>query len=133
MMVWVSFETRVCWLGIDFALNLYKATDVKLAWHDEIGYAGSSHNASQCQGSGQIDTVVHVCDGPVHYEDSSGYIATQEDRFDPHGWPRGCFTKRMRFASKREYRFVVSTAGDPVKPRHYIRVSPELRELTSVL
>ena len=38
-----------------------------------------------------------------------------------------------RGASQREYRFAVSTSGDPVEPRHYIRVSPELRELTSAL
>ena len=122
------------WLGIDFALNLDKTTDVRLAWHDEIGYALSSHNASLlASGSGQIDTVAHVYHGPVHYEDSSGYIATQEDWLDPHGGPRAWFTKKMCFASQREYRFAVSTYGDAVEPRHYIPVSPELRELTSAL
>ncbi|WP_419858622.1 hypothetical protein [Candidatus Palauibacter irciniicola] len=121
------------WLGIDFARNLDKATDVKLAWHDEIGYALSSHNASLAPGSSQIHTVVHVCHGPVHYEDSSGYIATQEDWFDLHGGPRAWFTKKLRFANQREYRFAVSTSGDPVEPSHYIRVSPELRKLTSAL
>jgi len=121
------------WLGIDFALNLDKATDVKPSWHDESGSAGSSHNASRFQGSGQFDTVVHICHGPVHYEDSSGYVATRDAWFDPHGGPRACLTKKKPFANQREYRFAVSTAGDPGKPRHYIPVSPELRELTSAL
>ena len=58
------------WLGIDFALNLNKTTDVKLGALDEIGYALSSYSANLWPGcSGQIDTVVHVCHGPVHYED----------------------------------------------------------------
>ena len=39
----------------------------------------------------------------------------------------------MCFTSQCEYRFVVSTIGNPVKPRHHIDVSPELRELTSAL
>ena len=60
-------------------------------------------------------------------------ISTQEDWFDPHGGPRAWFTKKMCFASQCEYRFTVSTSGDPVKPRHYIDVSPELRELTPAL
>ena len=121
------------WLGIDFALNLNKTTDVRLGALDEIGYAHSSYNTNLWLGSGQIDTVVHVYHGPVHYEDSSGCIATQEDWFDPHAGPRAWFTKKMCFTSQCEYRFAVSTLGDPVKPRHYIDVSPELRELTSAL
>ena len=121
------------WLGIDFALNLNKTTDVRLGEHDEIGYARSSYNTNLWPSSGQIDTVVHVYHGPVHYEDSSGCIATQEDWVDPFAGPRARFTKKMCFASQCEYRFAVSTLGDPVEPRHYIDVSPELRELTSAL
>ena len=121
------------WLGIDFALNLNKTTDVRLRALDEIGYAHSSYNTNLWLGSGQIDTVVHVYHGPVHYEDSSGCIAAQEDWFDPHAGPRVWFSKKMCFTSQCEYRFAVSPLGDPGKPRHYIDVSPELRELTSAL
>ena len=121
------------WLGIDFALNLNKTTDVRLGALDKINYARSSYNANLWPGSGQIDTVVHVCHGPVHYEDNSGCIATQEDWFDLHAGPRAWFTKKRCFVSQCEYRFAVSTIGDPVKPRHYIDVSPELRELTAAL
>ena len=121
------------WLGIDFALTLNKTTDVRLGEHDEKGYARSNVNTNLWPGSGQIDTVVHVYHGPVHYEDSSGRIATQKDWFDPYGGPRAWFTKKTCFASQCEYRFAVSTLGDPVKPKHYIDVSSELRELTTAL
>ena len=121
------------WLGIDFALNRNKTTDVRLGEREELGYARSSCKANPGPSSGQIDTVVKVYHGPVHYEDSSGCIATQEDWFDPHSGPRAWFTKKMCFASQCEYRFAVSTSGDPIRPRHYIDVSPELRKLTSSL
>ena len=122
------------WLGIDFALTLNKTTDVRLGKLDEIGYARSRHHTtSLLPGSGQIDTIVNVYHGPVHYEDSSGSIATQEDWFDPHGGPRAWFTKDTCFERQREYRFAVSTPGDPVRPRHYIDVSPELREFALAL
>ena len=121
------------WLGIDFALNLDKTTHVKLGAHDKGGYALSLYNTSLWQGSGPIDTFVRVYHGPVHYEDSTGRIATQEDWFDPCAGPKAWFTKKMCFETQSEYRFAVSTIGDPVEPRHYIPVSPELRGLTSAL
>ena len=34
------------WLGIDFALNLNKTTDVRLGEREELGYASSSYNAN---------------------------------------------------------------------------------------
>ena len=121
-------------LGIDFALNLDKATDVTLGVLDKFCYAHSRYNPTLWpDSSGQLETIVQVCHGPVHYEDRSGHIATQEDWLDLHGAPRAWFTKRTCLASQREYRFTVSTLGDPVDPRHYIDVSPELRELTFAL
>ena len=123
------------WLGIDFALNLNKTIDIRLGEHDENVYARSSYNTDLWPSSGQIDTVVRIYHGPVHYEDSSGCIATQEDWLDPLAGPRAWFTKprEMCFTSQCEYRFAVSTLGDPVKPIHYIAVSPELRELAFAL
>ena len=121
------------WLGINFALNLDKTTHVKLGVHDKGGYALSLYNTSLWQGSGPIDTCVQVYHGPVHYEDSTGRIATQEDWFDPCAGPKAWFTKKMCFETQSEYRFAVSTIGDPVEPRHYIPVSPELRGLSSAL
>ena len=107
------------WLGIEFALTLDKMNDVRLWTPDRIAYA-------LCP---DIDTVVFVHHGPVHYEDRSGRIATQEDFSDPAAGPKACFTKKTHFKFQSEYRFAVSTHGDPVDQRHYITVSPELREL----
>ena len=121
-------------LGIDFTLNLNKTTDVKLGILDEIWlWAQQLQSNLWPDCSSRVDTIVHVHHGPVHYEDHSGNIATQEDWVDIHGGPRAWFTKRMDLASQSEYRFAVSALGDPVEPRHYIDVSAELRELTSAL
>ena len=106
------------WLGIEFALTLDKMNDVRLWTPDRITYA-------RCP---DIDTVVFVHHGPVHYEDRSGRIATQEDLGDLAAGPKACYTKKTRFKFQSEYRFAVSTHGDPVEQRHYITVSPELRE-----
>ena len=119
------------WLGIDFALALDKTADVKLG--AQIGYARSRYDTSLWEGSNPIDTVVHVHHGPVRYEDRSGRVDTQEHWFDPDAGPRACFTKRTSFRAQSEYRFAVSTLDDPVEPKHYITVSPELRALVSPL
>lgn len=121
------------WLGIDFALALDKTADVKLGALEEIGYARSRYDTSLWEGSNPIDTVVHVHHGPVRYEDRSGRVDTQEHWFDPDAGPRACFTKRTSFRAQSEYRFAVSTLGDPVEPKHKITVSPELRALVSAL
>ncbi|WP_419949990.1 hypothetical protein [Candidatus Palauibacter sp.] len=127
-------EAFAMWLGIDFSVNVDKATDVTLRKLDEFCYAHSRYNPTLGpDSSDRFEAIVQICHGPVHYEDRSGHIATQEDWLDLHGGPRAWFTKRTCLASQREYRFAVSTLGDPVEPRHYIDVSPELRELTSAL
>lgn len=64
------------WTGIDFALNLNKTTDVRLREHEELGNKRSSYSANPWIRSGQIDTVVHVYHGPVHYKNCSGCIAS---------------------------------------------------------
>ena len=43
------------------------------------------------------------------------------------------FTKRTSFRAQSEYRFAVSTLGDPVESKRYIAVSPELRAPVSAL
>ena len=66
-------------------------------------------------------------------EGESGRLATQGDFSDSHGGLKACFTKKTSFKFQSEYRFAVSTLGDPVEPTHYITVSPELRELCQEL
>ena len=121
------------WLGVNFALALDKTADVSLGPIDEIGYARSSYTTGLWDGSRPIDTFVRVYHGPVHYDDVSGRVDRQEHWSDPYAGPRAWFTKKNSFKNQSEYRFAVSTLGDPVAPKHYIAVSPELRELTFAL
>lgn len=115
------------WLGIEFALGLDKTADVHLSGLDEMLYAATHYSMSVEEGSNTIETVVHVYHGPVHYTDRSGRVDTQEHWFDSGAGPRAWFTKRRSFEPQNEYRFAVSTLCNPVDPKHYIAVSPELR------
>ena len=126
-------EAFAAWLGVDFALGLDKSADVSLNPLDQIGYANSSYTTSLWEGSNPIDTIVHVYYGPVNYKDISGRVDRQEHFFDPNAGPVAWFTKKAAFAWESEYRFAVSTLGAPVRSRHYIAVSPELRALTCVV
>ena len=122
----------VC-LGVNFAMALDKTADVSLGPIDEIGYARSSYTTSLWDGSRPIDTLVHVYHGSVHYEDLSGRVDKKEHCFDPSAGPRAWFTKKTSVKDQNEYRFAVTTPGVPVRPKHYVAVSPELRELTFAL
>ena len=57
------------WLGVDSALGLDKTADVTLSPIDETAYARSRYSTDLWDGSGPIDTLVHVYHGPVCYED----------------------------------------------------------------
>ena len=50
-------------LGVDFALGFDKAVAVSLCLIDGIGYACSSYTTNLWDGSGLIDTLVHVYHG----------------------------------------------------------------------
>ena len=121
------------WLGVNFAMALDKTADVSLDPNHESYYARSSFTTSLWDGSRPIDTLVHVYHGSVHYEDLSGRVDRQEHWFDPSAGPRAWFTKKTSFKDQNEYRFAVTTPGVPVRPKHYVAVSPELRELTFAL
>lgn len=121
------------WLGVEFALGFDKTADVSLDWYEEEAYARSSCTTNLWDGSPPIDTFVYVYYGPVNYEDVSGRLDKQEHWFDPNAGPLAWFTKKTSFANQREYRFAVATLGTPVRPRHYIAVSPELRALTRAM
>lgn len=121
------------WLGVDFALGLDKTADVTLSPIDEAAYARSRYSTDLWDGSGAIATVAHVYHGPVCYEDVSGSVDTQEQWFDPYDSQRAWFTKKTLLESQSEYRFAVTTPGNPVQLKHYVAVSPELRALTCPL
>ena len=123
-------DTFAAWLGVEFALGFDKTADISLDWYEEEAYARSSYTTNLWDGSRPIDTFVRVYYGPVNYEDVSGRLNKQEHWFDPNAGPLAWFTKKTSFADQREYRFAVETLGAPVRPRHDIAVSPELRALT---
>lgn len=110
------------WLGIDFALQTDKDKHLKMeGFYREV-----------CRASNYaIDTFVNVYHGPIHYEDESGVIVTDDDLADIHGTVRACFTKRTEFAYQSEYRFAVLTPGTPRDEIFELDISDDLRELTS--
>ena len=126
----IDSDAFALWLGIDFAQSLGHATLVKLSALDKIGYGRSSCTSPLWEGSRTIDTIVHVYHGPVDYRDNTGQITAQEEWFDPFAGPTAWFTKNPGFRMQSEYRFAVSTLGDPIRRRLNMAISPELRELT---
>lgn len=110
------------WLGIDFALQVNKDKHLKMEDFYREAYRASNHS---------IDTFVYVYHGPVHYEDESGVIATNDDWTDIHGAVRAYFTKRTEFEDQSEYRFAVSTHRTPRDKVFWLDVSEELRQHTS--
>ena len=74
---------------------------------------------------------MYVFHGPVHYENESGVIATDDDLVDIHGGVRAYFTKRTEFEDQSEYRFAVSTPGTPCDEIFELDISEDLRQLTS--
>lgn len=116
-------------LGIDFALSVDKEKDVKLGGLEKLIYLKSSYTVGLWKGSRNIDKIVNVYHGPVHYEDQSGSVETQKDFFDPYGAERAWFTKKTRFSDQKEYRFAVSTPGTPTNMIFRLAISDEIREL----
>ena len=119
------------WLGIEYALQIDKGNGPKLDGLNPWAINFSPDLKQLRDLEKNIDAVVHVYHGPVHYEDESGVIATDDDWVDIHGAVRACFTKRTEFADQSEYRFAVSTLGMPNDKVLWLDVSEELRGLTS--
>ena len=120
------------WLGVDFALQVNKDGHLNLGGLDTLVYARSNYSTNlwKQEGVRNIDTFVNVYHGPVHYEDESGVITTRDDLVDIHGAQRAWFTKRTEFAYQSEYRFAISTLGNPTVDVFKMEVSDELRQLT---
>ena len=118
-------------LGIDFALSLDRAKDVRTSTPYDSAYARSSYTTSLWKGRRNIDKFVNVYHGPVRYEDQSGVLETLEDVVDLYGAQRAWFTKGTRFSGQREYRFAVSTFGTPRKSKFKVTASDEIRRLVA--
>ena len=118
-------------LGVDFALSVDKEKDIKLGCLEKSIYLKSSYTVNLWKGPRNIDKIVNVYHGPVHYEDQSGAVETQKDFFDPYGAQRAWFTKRTWFSDQKEYRFAASTLGTPTNMIFRLAVSDEIRKLTA--
>ena len=111
-------------LGIDVAQRAAKAPFAKEDAFDLI----QRHLHERIYGADkEIDALVKVVHGPVHYEDITLTVRSAHDIAKPAvpAW----FTKRTRFSRECEYRFAV-LAGCPATPKLRLDVSPELSRLT---
>ena len=111
-------------LGIDFTLDFDASTDID---------ASSALNPlAQRLGAGDFEKIVHVHHGPMTYEDHSGVVHTTEDFVDLGTNLRACFTKPGSHSWQSEYRFALSTTGNPKQPTLSLSTSNELRGLTQI-
>jgi len=111
-------------LGIDFTIDFDASTDID---------ANSALNPlAQRLGASNFEKIVHVHHGPMTYEDHSGVIRTTDDFGDLGRNLRACFTKPGSHSWQSEYRFALSTTGNPTQPTLSLSTSNELRGLTQI-
>ena len=118
-------------LGIDFAVSVQESTHVDLSPMEKWAYEQSSYAVPLWEGKHRIDKIIRVYHGPVVYEDQSGVLGSVEEVVDSSMVPRGWFTKKKGYSREREYRFAVSTLGKPREDTFKLRISDELRRLTT--
>lgn len=116
-------------LGIEFALGAEVGKDTEDDLIMRFLGPGLAQRVCGLDALPQVDTVVWVSHGPVHYEDRRLIIETEKD-MPTMGAVRACFTKRMEFSGQREYRFAVHVAGRPLRKAIYLEASGELLRLT---
>ena len=112
-------------LGIDMA----QSAELKRATKDGMFDLFRRHCFwLACGADKEINSIVSVIHGPVHYDNETLTVRTGGD-FARAGSHRIWFTKRTEFAGEREYRFAVS-AGCPTRDTIRLSMSPELLRLT---
>lgn len=116
-------DTFALELGVDFALAL----DATL--HTKVDSAVPMIQQAAIVGGG-FQNVVHVAHGPVAYEDISGTLDTGREADDLA--PRAGFIKPNSFSDQSEYRFALTTIGEPTTRTLRIPVSDALRACTSL-
>ena len=116
-------------LGIELALGVEVGKDTEDDLIMSFLGPGLAQRVCGLDALPQVDTVVWVSHGPVHYEDRRLVIETERDMPTMEA-ARACFTKRTEFSGQREYRFAVHVAGRPLRKAIYLETSGELLELT---
>ena len=119
-------------LGVDFAIGLDKSKHTVEDTISKIVYANSSVSTSFWKNPRPMDKVVHVYHGPVIYEDRTDVVYDRKYFSNTQNWPKLCFRKRTSFLDQMEYRFALSTMGKPREDVIFLKVSDELRCLTTL-
>ena len=110
------------WLGIEFARQV-----------DERSFAAVTHLERFIETkmtNSTVDRVVHVCHGPVVYDDDP-YKTLEANKIPPdQRGLAGHFFKGTEFAYQDEYRFVLEIPGKrPVQETLLLEITPELRSM----
>ena len=113
-------------LGIEVARSAETKRAVKKGVIDLIARHGYW---LACGADKEIDAVVRVTHGPVHYENATLEVRSGGDIANA-GVHRILFTKRTKFSGECEYRFAVS-AGRPATDTFCLDISQELSRLTT--
>ena len=111
-------------LGIDFA----RSAGLKDAVKDDVIDVIDRHRYRLAFADEEIDAVVRVIHGPVHYQNATLTVGSGDDLANTEAH-RVWFTKGTEFSPECEYRFAVS-AGCPTTDAFRLDVSPELSRLT---
>lgn len=82
-----------------------------------------------CGADKDIEAVVRVVHGPVHYYDSTLTVRSADDMARAESY-RIWFAKGAKFSPEREYRFAVST-GRPTTDTFRLEISSQLSQLTA--
>lgn len=110
-------------LGVDFAVALDESI------HTTDDSVVSLIERAQLAHS-EFRTAIRVDHGPVGYEDMSGTLDTGREPVELAS--RSGFVKPKSFSYQSEYRFALSTIGEPSVKTLHIPVSDALRECTAL-
>ena len=113
-------------LGIDIARNVETKCSVR---EDALHIIVRKRNQLAYGADREIDAIVQVIHGPVHYENVTSTVREASD-FAKANACRVWFTKRTKFSDEREYRFAVY-AGPPTTDAYRLDVSTELSRLAT--
>ena len=114
---------------LEFARELGAAFAAHFSWAD-VGLSPWDELVRRLRPVEIGELVVWVYHGPVFYSDNAEELI---DSFDElHRAAVVPFLKRQKFAWQKEYRFTVTTNGNPRESEFLLPISPELRKLARI-
>ena len=110
-----------------FAQELGAAFANHISW-DDVRLQSYLRTLQLILSAGRVKRTIHVYHGPVCYAaDPAKVLDAFPEEHKPQIVP---FLKRPDYQWQREYRFVVSLAGEPQAEQLYLPITAELRALT---